>query len=93
MKKQFDCTNCTGRYEASWSRGLCPTCRRREHYKDTYKSSDPYSIHATREIKTVVDDMNGDVSLYSVHKRHHPRHRTSIESHNDLVRRYYKGRF
>ncbi len=92
MKKQFTCEKCEGGFWVAWTKGLCPTCRRREHYKENYKSNDRYSIHVGRVINAVDREDASGLVLYSTLSRHHPRFRQEVESYNDLKRRYYRGR-
>lgn len=95
MKQLFNCKKCGVEYKATWSKGLCPTCRARKarvaYQERNYVGLDPNG----HRVNTVYDHEDGDWLgiLLPVDQdgRPHPIHdREDIEAGNALKRRHYQ---
>ena len=97
-KYQFKCKKCGAIYEATWSKGLCTTCRKKlahkKYGKKYHKSHNPYGHYAngvtTRENG---DWLGASWHTYAIYGSHPIKNRMAVEAYNDLKRRYFTGSF
>ena len=97
MKKTFSCKKCGVVYEATWTKGICTTCRSRRskaiYNKKNHTASDPNGHRANAVLEHIPGEwITTTWQSFSPGQPHPIQNRWAVEAHNDLVRRYYQGK-